>query len=57
MAALRDGWQEIRLTSRSRDWNYGFNVLDLSFSYAAPLQPESGDKRALAAAVDWIAIE
>jgi len=57
MAALTDGWQEIRLTSRSRDWNYGFNVLDLSFSYAAPLQPESGDKRALAAAVDWIAIE
>ena len=57
MAAITDGWQEIRLTSRGRDWNYGFNVLDLSFSYAAPLQSESGDKRALAAAVDWIAIE
>ena len=57
VAALTDGWQEIRLTSRGRDWNYGFNVLDLSFSYAAPLQPGSGDKRAVAAAVDWIAIE
>ena len=57
MAALADGWQEIRLNSRGRDWNYGFNVLDLAFSYATPLNPQSGDQRAVAAAVDWIAVE
>ncbi len=57
MAALADGWQEIRLNSRGRDWNYGFNVLDLAFSFAAPANPESGDQRPVAAAVDWIRIE
>ena len=52
---LSDGWQEITFDSRLRQWNLGFNVLELTFAYAAPL-PSSGDKR-VSAAIDWIAVE
>ena len=54
---LAEGWQEISFQSRARAWRYGFNVLDLSFSYAvAPALP-SDDPRPLSAAVDWVAVE
>ena len=53
----RGGWQEISFQSRARAWRYGFNVLDLSFSYAvAPVLP-SDDPRPLSVAVDWVAVE
>jgi hypothetical protein len=52
---LHDGWQEIVFDSGRRHWNVGFNVLDLTFSYAVP--PASGGDRPLSAAVDWIAVE
>ena len=57
MSALAEAGRRFAFPSRGRDWNYGFNVLDLAFSYAAPLNPGSGDQRALAAAIDWITIE
>ena len=54
---LAEGWQEITFQSRARAWRYGFNLLDLSFSYAlAPAHP-SDDRRPLSAAVDWVAVE
>ncbi len=54
---LAEGWQEISFQSRARAWRYGFNMLDLSFSYAvAPALP-SDDPRPLSAAVDWVAVE
>jgi hypothetical protein len=52
---LSDGWQDIAFDTRLRQWNLGFNVLELTFSYAAP-QPSSGDKP-VSAAIDWIAVE
>jgi hypothetical protein len=52
---LHEGWQEIVFDSGRRHWNVGFNVLDLTFSYAVP--PASGGDRPLSAAVDWIAVE
>ena len=54
-ATLAGGWQEITFHSRARDWRYGFNVLDLSFTYALP--GTGADKRPLSAAIDWIRIE
>ena len=54
MSALADGWQEIRISSRGRDWNYGFNVLELQFSYAVP---SDSDPRPLSAAIDWLQID
>jgi hypothetical protein len=56
VATLADRWQEIGFPSRARDWRYGFNVLDLSFSYALPADPPSDDRRALSAAVDWVSV-
>ena len=56
MAILSDGWQEITFSSRARDWRYGFNVLDLSFSYALPPDPPSNDPRALSAAIDSVIV-
>ena len=54
---LAEGWQVVTFQSRARDWRYGFNLLDLSFSYAlAPALP-SDDSRPLSAAVDWVAVE
>jgi hypothetical protein len=55
VATLRDGWQEITFPSRARDWRYGFNVLDLSFTYALPAA--GSDSRALSAAVDRVTVE
>jgi hypothetical protein len=52
---LEEGWQEITFPTRARAWNHGFNVLNLTFSYAAPGLP--GDARALSAAIDRIAID
>jgi hypothetical protein len=51
---LQPGWQEIEFPSRGRDWRYGFNVLDLQFSYAVP---SGADPRALSAAIDWVGVE
>ena len=55
VSTLAPGWQEITLRSRGRDWLYGFNVLDLQFTYAAPVR--GGDGRPLSAAIDRISIE
>jgi hypothetical protein len=62
-AVLAPGWQEISFRSRRRDWLYGFNMLELSFAYAAPapgissVHSTSGEPRELSAAVDFLAIE
>ena len=55
VAVLRDEWQEITFPSRARDWRFGFNVLDLSFSYAVPAR--DGDARAVSAAIDRITVD
>jgi hypothetical protein len=52
-ARLQNGWQEVVFESRARDWFYGFNVLDLRFSYASP----AADGRSLGAAIDWVRLE
>jgi hypothetical protein len=57
MARLSDQWQEVTFPAPARVWNYGFNVLDLTFSYARPSDRPVGDRRALSAAIDRIAIE
>jgi hypothetical protein len=54
-STLAPGWQEITFASRGRDWRYGFNVLDLQFTYAVAAR--DGDGRALSAAIDRIRIE
>jgi hypothetical protein len=54
-STLSPGWQEIIFTSRGGDWFYGFNVLDLQFTYAEPMS--GGDGRALSAAIDRISID
>jgi hypothetical protein len=60
---LQPGWQEISFRSRRRDWLYGFNVLELSFAYAAAapgisnVSTPSGEPRELSAAVDFLRIE
>ena len=54
-STLSPGWQEITFPARGRDWIYGFNVLDLQFSYALPVR--AGDGRALSAAIDRISID
>jgi hypothetical protein len=33
---LRSGWQEVSFSAAARHWHFGFNVLDLHFSYALP---------------------
>ena len=53
--ALTPGWQEITFSSRGRDWNYGFNVLDLQFTYAVATSGD--DQRALSAAIDRVSVE
>lgn len=55
VSTLSPGWQEITYASRGRDWIYGFNVLDLQFTYALPA--DGGDGRALSAAIDRISID
>ena len=55
VATLADGWQEITFRSRGRDWRYGFNVLDLQFSYATAAP--DGDGRPLSAAIDRVSVE
>jgi hypothetical protein len=57
--ALKEGWQEITFPSRRRDWLYGFNVLDLQFSYAAPLGTASPDERSrqYSVAIDKVSVE
>jgi hypothetical protein len=57
VARLGDGWQEITFSTRGRDWNYGFNLLDLHFSYALPRSSSTNDRRPVSAAIDWIAVE
>jgi hypothetical protein len=57
MVRLDDRWQEISFATSRRDWNYGFNVLDLSFAYALPSAAPASDRRALSAAIDRIVIE
>ena len=54
-STLSPGWQEMTFPARGRDWNYGFNVLDLQFSYAVPARGE--DRRALSAAIDRISVD
>jgi hypothetical protein len=54
-STLSPGWQDITFPARGRDWIYGFNVLDLQFSYALPVR--AGDGRALSAAIDRISVE
>lgn len=55
VTTLSPGWQEITFTTRGRDWRYGFNVLDLQFTYA--VTGRDGDGRALSAAIDHINID
>jgi hypothetical protein len=55
VSTLSPGWQEITFASRGGDWFYGFNVLDLQFTYAVPMS--GGDGRALSAAIDRISID
>jgi hypothetical protein len=57
VARLDEGWQEIAFATRARDWNYGFNLLDLTFSYALAPDSSTGDRRALSAALDRIVVE
>ena len=54
-STLSPGWQEMTFPARGRDWIYGFNVLDLQFSYALPVR--AGDGRALSAAIDRISVD
>jgi hypothetical protein len=54
---LQEGWQEVAFESRTRDWFYGFNVLDLRFSYAVPGAAPNADRRLLSAAIDWVRVE
>jgi hypothetical protein len=50
---LQPGWQEISFTARRRLWVFGFNVLNLYFSYALP----GPDGRELSVAIDRITID
>ena len=54
IAALRPGWQEIAFPTRPRFWNFGFNLLDLHFSYAVP-DPTSN--REFSVAIDRVTID
>ena len=54
IAALRPGWQEIAFPTRARSWNFGFNLLDLHFSYAVP-DPTSN--REFSVAIDRVTID
>jgi hypothetical protein len=60
-ATLKDGWQEITFRSRRADWLYGFNVLDLFFSYAAPREPAAvvpgQAPKDSSAAIDFVVVE
>jgi len=55
------GWQKITFRSRRADWLYGFNVLDLFLSYAAPREPAamvpSQAPKDFAAAIDFVVVE
>jgi hypothetical protein len=55
VATLEDRWQQVTFETQAGDWNYGFNVLDLTFSYAAP-SSSSSDKRMLSAAIDRVVV-
>jgi hypothetical protein len=57
--ALDPGWQEITFKPSRRDWLYGFNVIDLHFSYAGPRQQVTGAGRTTnsSAAVDYVIVE
>jgi len=51
---LQPGWQDVSFRAAGRAWAFGFNVLDLHFSYA---MPRPSDHRALSVAVDRVSIE
>jgi glycosyl transferase family 87 len=59
-APLKDGWQDVACRARRSDWIYGFNLLELSFSYAAPrpdAQVHTVPPKQYAAAIDFLKIE
>lgn len=60
-AFLKEGWQEISFPSRRRHWLYGFNVLDLQFSYAAPRHggeaPPDARSQEYSAVIDSVSVE
>jgi hypothetical protein len=51
---LQSGWQEVSFPADARLWMFGFNVLDLHFSYALP-GPSS--TKELSVAIDRITVE
>jgi hypothetical protein len=53
-AVLQPAWQEIAFPTQPRSWAFGFNLLDLHFSYALP-GPTSD--RAFSVAIDLVSIE
>ena len=53
-SALRSGWQEVSFAAPGRLWNFGFNVLDLHFSYALP---EPSTTQQLSVAIDRVTID
>ena len=50
---LQPGWQEISFPARRHLWVFGFNVLNLYFSYALP----GSGGRELSVAIDRITID
>jgi len=57
LVALRSGWQEVTFRVPAPAWRYGFNVLDLHFSYAmAEAGVPAGAKR-LSVAIDRISVD
>jgi len=53
--ALQSGWQDISFNAPGRIWTYGFNVLDLYFSYSLP-EPSPSTK-VVSAGIDRITIQ
>lgn len=58
LAALRSDWTDAVFRAPRSRWYYGFNVLELRFTYAiAPLQVgESGETRKLSGAIDAVKV-
>lgn len=57
---LAEGWQELAYAVPRDAWTGPVNVIEFRFAFArqpAELDPASGDRRPLAAAVEWIAVD
>jgi hypothetical protein len=52
--SLRSGWQEVSFPAPARLWTFGFNVLNLYFSYALP---GTSATKELSAAIDRVAVD